>query len=93
MVRRKSLLPLSWLPLLGFALAVSLGGYCHGQATMKEAPAKTADSKVTAESRSIQVGEVFPNFDLKDQNGKSFGLKKSLSDGAIVLVVYRSADW
>ncbi len=93
MVRRKSLLSLAWLPLFGLALAVSLAGYCHGQVTMKDAPAKTADSKVTVQSRSIQVGAVFPNFELKDQDGKLFGLKKALTDGPVVLVVYRSADW
>jgi cytochrome oxidase Cu insertion factor (SCO1/SenC/PrrC family) len=81
------------MPLFGLALTVALAGYCHAQVTTKEAPAKTTKSKVTAESRSIQVGERFPHFELKDQDGKSFGLKKALSDGPVVLVVYRSADW
>ena len=93
MFRRKSLVPLAWLPCLGLALAVSLGGYCQGQVTTKEAPAKATQAKVTAESRSIQVGERFPNFELKDQEGKAFALKDSLAKGPVVLVVYRSADW
>ena len=92
MVRSKSLIPFAWLPLLSLALAVSLGGYCQGQVTTKEAPAKAA-SKATAESRSVQVGERFPNIELKDQDGKPFALKKALANGPVVLVVYRSADW
>jgi cytochrome oxidase Cu insertion factor (SCO1/SenC/PrrC family) len=93
MIRPKSLVPLAWLTMLGLSLAVPLGGYCHGQVEMKEAPARAAATKATAESRSVQVGEVFPNIELKDQDGKSFGLKKALADGPVVLVVYRSADW
>jgi len=81
------------MPFLSLALAVSLTGFCHGQATLEKAPAKTPAAQATIESRSIQVGEVFPNFELKDQDGKLFGLKKSLSDGPVVLVIYRSADW
>lgn len=93
MFGRKSLVPLAWLPLLGLALAVSLGGYCQGQVTTKDAPAKAAASKATAESRSVQVGERFPNVQLKDQDGESFSLSKTLKNGPVVLVVYRSADW
>lgn len=94
MVRRKLLVPLAWgwMPFLSLALAVSLTGYCQGQLTMEKTPAKAA-GQATAESRSVQVGETFPNFELKDQDGKLFGLKKSLADGPVVLVVYRSADW
>jgi len=93
MVRRKSLIPLAWLPLFSLALAVSLMGHCQGQVTTKEAPAKVAAKKVTAESRSVQVGERFPNIELKDQDGKSFAMKTALAKGPVVLVVYRSADW
>ena len=93
MFGRKSLVPLAWLPLLGLALAVSLGGDCQGQVTTKDAPAKAAASKATAESRSVQVGERFPNVQLKDQDGESFSLSKTLKNGPVVLVVYRSADW
>ena len=93
MVRRKSFVPLCWLPLLSLTFIVSLAGYSHGQVTTKEAPAKAAESKATAESRSVQVGERFPNIELKDQAGEAFGLKKTLAKGPVVLVVYRSADW
>ena len=98
MFRRKSLVPLSWLPLLGLALVISLGG-CQGQVTMEGAAdvaGEVADkvvAKVTAESRSVQIGERFPNIDLKDQDGKPFALKETLAKGPVVLVVYRSADW
>ena len=88
MVRRKSFVPLCWLPLLSLAFIVSLAGYSHGQVTTK-----AAESKATAESRSVQVGERFPNIELKDQAGEAFGLKKTLAKGPVVLVVYRSADW
>ena len=95
MIRRKLLGPIAWgwMPLLSLALAISFGGYCQGQVKMKDAPAKAPASKATAESRSVQVGERFPNFELKDQNGKLSGLRKILDKGPVVLVVYRSADW
>jgi len=85
-----------WLSFCSIALAVSLAGYCQGQVTMKDAAAKAVEAvtgKATAESRSVQVGERFPNVKLKDQDGKSFALKETLAKGPVVLVVYRSADW
>jgi len=90
--------------LLGLAFVLSLGG-CQGQVTMEDAKgaagaaAKVAGeiadkvAEVTAESKSVQVGERFPSLDLKDQDGKSFTLKQALAKGPVVLVVYRSADW
>lgn len=94
MVRRKLLVPLvwGWMPFLSLALVVSLTG-CQGQLTLEEVPVKALAGQATAESRSVQVGEVFPNIELKDQDGKPFGMKKTLADGPVVLVVYRSADW
>ena len=85
-----------WLSVCSIALAVSLAGYCQGQVTMKDAAAKAVEAvtgKATAESRSVQVGERFPNVKLKDQEGKSFALNETLAKGPVVLVVYRSADW
>ena len=58
-----------------------------------DAPKEKAAQQSTAGSKSIAVGEVFPEIALKDQNGKAFSLKAALKDGPVVLVVYRSADW
>lgn len=98
MVRRKFAVPFSWrvLPLASLAIAVLLAGYCQGQVKLKDAPAKVPAGKAvgkTVESRSVQVGKAFPNFELKDQDGQTFSLKTTLKKGPVVLVVYRSADW
>ena len=93
MVLRKVLVPFYWLPLLSLVLVVSLAGYSHSQVTMEKAPSKADAAKVAVESLSLQVGEAFPNVELKNQDGEQIGLKKSLAKGAVVLVIYRSADW
>jgi hypothetical protein len=40
-----------------------------------------------------QVGERIPDFDLKDQNGKSWTLQSILGPKGAMLVFFRSADW
>lgn len=40
-----------------------------------------------------QVGERVPDFDLKDQNGKSWTLRSSMGPKGAMLVFFRSADW
>lgn len=53
----------------------------------------SATAQQSVQSKSIAVGEAFPNFELKDQDGNVFRLKETLKEGPVVLVVYRSADW
>ena len=40
-----------------------------------------------------QVGERVPDFNLKDQNGKSWTLQSILGPKGAMLVFFRSADW
>ena len=40
-----------------------------------------------------QVGERVPDFNLKDQNGKSWTLRSSMGPKGAMLVFFRSADW
>ena len=42
---------------------------------------------------SIKVGEKFPSLKLKDQDGEAFDLEKTLKNGPVALVIFRSADW
>ena len=40
-----------------------------------------------------QVGQRVPDFNLNDQNGKSWTLDSILGPNGAMLVFYRSADW
>jgi cytochrome oxidase Cu insertion factor (SCO1/SenC/PrrC family) len=40
-----------------------------------------------------QVGQRVPDFDLKDQNGKTWTLKSLVGPKGAMLVFFRSADW
>ena len=40
-----------------------------------------------------QVGERVPDFNLKDQNGKSWTLPSIMGPKGAMLVFFRSADW
>jgi hypothetical protein len=40
-----------------------------------------------------QVGDRVPDFDLRDQNGKSWTLRSILGPKGAMLVFFRSADW
>lgn len=40
-----------------------------------------------------QVGQRVPDFNLKDQNGKSWTLDSIMGPNGVMLVFYRSADW
>jgi hypothetical protein len=40
-----------------------------------------------------QVGERVPDFNLKDQNGKSWTLRSVMGPRGAMLVFFRSADW
>jgi hypothetical protein len=40
-----------------------------------------------------QVGERVPDFNLTDQNGKTWTLQSSMGPNGAMLVFFRSADW
>jgi cytochrome oxidase Cu insertion factor (SCO1/SenC/PrrC family) len=72
-----------WLPLVAAVLALAPGlGYAQGQ----PAPASMTGS--------VAVGDKAPDFELKDQNGKTFTLSEYVKEkGTVALVFHRSADW
>jgi len=55
---------------------------------------KQADASTSADdSPGLAVGEKAPEFELKDQQGRSQSLEGILAKGNAALVFYRSADW
>lgn len=66
----------------------------QGTATKPKPKAGSAAKKASGSAgSSIKVGDKFPSVNLKDQSGKAFDLSKTLKDGPVVLVIFRSADW
>lgn len=58
------------------------------------APQSPPDRKPIGVSKlGPQVGERIPDFDLKDQNGKSRTLQSIMGSKGAMLVFFRSADW
>jgi cytochrome oxidase Cu insertion factor (SCO1/SenC/PrrC family) len=53
----------------------------------------TARTRVDVTKLGPQVGERVPDFNLKDQNGKSWTLKSIMGPKGAMLVFFRSADW
>ena len=49
--------------------------------------------KIDVSKLGPQVGERVPDFNLKDQNGKSWTLQSIMGRKGAMLVFYRSADW
>lgn len=97
-----------WLPLASVYLSLFVAGLCHGQvqlepssktpavqpAVSQPTTAKQATPSVAVvQSRSVDVGEAFPDFELQDQDGATFSLHAALKKSPVVLVIYRSADW
>lgn len=98
--RLTSLLRGGFLSAATLALLLTWTGFCSGQvkddakgSAAKSAKVSDTPKKVSAESRSIAVGQSFPDFSLTDQDGDSFQLSQQLKNGPVVLVVFRSADW
>ena len=61
-------------------------------ATFIQAPG-TAPSRIDVSKLGPQVGERVPDFNLKDQNGKSWTLPSILGSKGAMLVFVRSAAW
>jgi cytochrome oxidase Cu insertion factor (SCO1/SenC/PrrC family) len=75
--------PISWI-----FIAV-LAGATTGAAQSNSTPR----ARVDVSQRGPQVGERVPDFNLKDQNGKSWTLQSVVGPKGAMLVFFRSADW
>jgi hypothetical protein len=73
--------------LSSFGLAL-LAGLLPQIPVMAQSPAKIDVSKL-----GPQVGARVPDFNLKDQNGKTWALSAIMGPKGAMLVFYRSADW
>jgi cytochrome oxidase Cu insertion factor (SCO1/SenC/PrrC family) len=52
-----------------------------------------ARTRVDVSKLGPQVGQRVPDFNLKDQDGKSWTLQSIMGPKGAVLVFFRSADW
>lgn len=66
-------------------LAVALAGAPQSNPTPR--------TRVDVAKLGPQVGERVPDFNLKDQNGKSWTLQSVMGPKGAMLVFFRSADW
>ena len=73
------------LSLLAFALAAAL---FPPVPAMAQSPARIDVSKL-----GPQVGDRVPDFNLQDQNGKTWTLQSIMGPKGAMLVFFRSADW
>ncbi|MBI4475009.1 MAG: redoxin domain-containing protein [Acidobacteria bacterium] len=53
----------------------------------------TSPSRIDVSKLGPQVGQRVPDFNLKDQNGKSWTLQSIMGSKGAMLVFVRSADW
>jgi cytochrome oxidase Cu insertion factor (SCO1/SenC/PrrC family) len=53
----------------------------------------TPRARVDVSKLGPQVGERVPDFNLKDQNGRSWTLQSIMGPKGAMLVFFRSADW
>ncbi len=52
----------------------------------------TTEENVTETSTGLRRGQQMPNFELPDEEGRSYNLLEHLEEGLIILVFYRG-DW
>ena len=64
-----------------------------GAATVGAPQSPPARQRVDVSKLGPQVGERVPDFNLKDQNGKSWNLRSIMGPKGAMLVFFRSADW
>ena len=72
------------------ALGLASGLLAAPQALQPSTPTRTP---IDVSKLGPQVGERVPDFDLKDQNGKSWTLQSIMGPKGAMLVFIRSADW
>jgi hypothetical protein len=56
-------------------------------------PTPPARTPVDLSTRGPRVGDRVPDFNLNDQNGRSWTLQSIMGPKGAMLVFYRSADW
>jgi AhpC/TSA family len=74
-------------------MVVTLGGGLLEVTHASQPPSAPARSPIDVSRLGPQVGDRVPDFDLKDQNGKSWTLNSLLGAKGAMLVFFRSADW
>src|SRR6266849_3041755 len=75
---------------ISLPLAAALGSLLVEVPTMAQSLPRTP---VDVSKLGPQVGERVPDFNLKDQNGKSWTLQSIMGPKGAMLVFFRSADW
>jgi cytochrome oxidase Cu insertion factor (SCO1/SenC/PrrC family) len=73
-------------PLIAVAVAVGL----VADRPQSNPPVRT---RIDVSKLGPQVGERVPDFNLKDQKGKSWTLQSIMGPKGAMLVFFRSADW
>ncbi|OLD58378.1 MAG: hypothetical protein AUI83_04165 [Armatimonadetes bacterium 13_1_40CM_3_65_7] len=58
-----------------------------------QARAQAPPHKIDVSRLGPQIGERVPDFNLKDQNGKTWTLQSIMGAKGAMLVFFRSADW
>jgi hypothetical protein len=74
---------------LELMLTLLAGFACQTAALAQSAPRQ----KIDVSKLGPQVGERVPDFNLKDQNGKTWTLQSIMGPRGAMLVFIRSADW
>lgn len=77
----------SWFPILALAL------FAAAFAGAESGPNSKAPEPAPEEKTGIKIGEMAPDFKLKDQRGTERTLKAELAKGPVALVFYRSSRW
>ena len=76
------------------AVAISWSALTLATGLLAAAPqSPQARTPIDVSKLGPQVGERVPDFNLKDQNGKSWTLQSVLGSKGAMLVFFRSADW
>jgi hypothetical protein len=62
-------------------------------AQQSQSPAPATRTPIDVSKLGPQVGQLVPDFSLKDQNGKAWTRQSILGPRGAMLVFFRSADW
>jgi len=73
------------------AVAVALSALLWQPSTAQQSTA--ARTPIDVSKLGPQVGQLVPDFSLKDQNGKTWTRQSILAARGAMLVFFRSADW
>ena len=76
-----------------FALLAALAAVLWLQTSLVRVTAQAPRTKIDVATLGPQVGQLVPDFSLKDQNGKTWTRNSIMGPKGAMLVFYRSADW